>query len=60
MEILKPEDLLVVFRAGDAQIRSAKAGPMTVTFCRLPAGAGGRPLLRDCLARAAIARTGAM
>ena len=46
MEIFEPEDLPAVFRAGEAQIRSAEAGPMTVTSYRLPAGADGRPFLQ--------------
>lgn len=46
MEIFGPDDLPVVFEAGKAQIRSAEAGGMTVTFYRLPAGADARPLLQ--------------
>jgi hypothetical protein len=46
MEIFGAKDLPVVFEAGGAEIRSAEAGEMTVTFYRLPAGADGRPLLQ--------------
>lgn len=46
MEILKPDDLPVLFEAAGAQIRSVEAGGMTVTFYRLPAGADARPLLQ--------------
>lgn len=46
MEIFGPDDLPVVFEAGKAQIRSAEAGGMTVTFYRLPADADARPLLQ--------------
>ncbi len=46
MEIFGRDDLPVVFEAAGAQIRSAEAGEMTVTFYRLPAGADGRPLLQ--------------
>ena len=46
MEIFGPDDLPVVFETGKAQIRSAEAGDMTVTFYRLPAGADARPLLQ--------------
>jgi hypothetical protein len=38
MEVFGPKDLPVTFEAGAAEIRSAQAGDMTVTFYRLPAG----------------------
>lgn len=46
MEIFRPSELPVAFEAAGAEIRSTEAGQMTVTFYRLPAGAGGRPLLQ--------------
>lgn len=46
MEIFGPSDLPVAFEAAGAEIRSAEAGQMTVTFYRLPAGADGRALLQ--------------
>lgn len=46
MDIFGPDDLPVVFKAGDAQISAAEAGEMTIAFYRLPAGADARPLLQ--------------
>ena len=45
MDVLRFEDLPIVFDAGGAQIRATDVGGMTVTFYRLPAGADARPLL---------------
>ncbi len=45
MQVFGPDDLPVVFSAGEAEIRSGDAGGLVVTFYRLPAGADGRPIL---------------
>ena len=59
MPTISREDATVEFADGDAELRAATAGEMTVAFVRVPKGADFRPALRAYPAICAAARTAA-
>jgi hypothetical protein len=46
MPVISREDAVVEFADGDAELRAAPAGAMTVAFVRAPKGADFRPALQ--------------
>ena len=51
MPTISREDATVEFADGDAELRAAQAGNMTVAFVRVPQGADFRPALQRAARR---------